>query len=176
MNCPRLATAASVSSFGVRNFAPVDRGSTLSKLPPPFWRPHTQDGSALQHFIFISAVIIPRCWNIVSKIKLKLKLEHHAGIVYVSRTIQYQRNATLCASTLLASSADSTKLHRGHHPAILRPPTPQTRPRRPPTVPYRSAAPSAAPLHELQKRLLLLVLGRHHGRHQGWRRARIHQT
>ena len=37
-------------------FAPVDRGSTLSKLPPPFWRPHTQDGSALQHFIFISAV------------------------------------------------------------------------------------------------------------------------
>ena len=30
-------------------------------------------------------------------------------------------------------------------------------------MPYRSAAPSAAPLHELQKRLLLLVLGRHHG-------------
>ena len=29
--------------------------------------------------------IIPRCWNIISKIKLKLKLEPHAGIVYVSR-------------------------------------------------------------------------------------------
>ena len=32
--------------------------------------------------------IIPRCWNIVSKIKLKLKLKRHAGIVYVSRICQ----------------------------------------------------------------------------------------